>query len=84
MRAAKKLAGQPPEDGVCRLREFLDFRVLSVRLESVPDGSATSYFETGLTALLSMRLQRLCPHAEERRSRVSKYELAPPAGPDSN
>jgi len=30
----------------------------------------------GAPRLLSMRLQRLCPHAEERRSRVSKYEVA--------
>jgi hypothetical protein len=27
-----------------------------------------------MLVLLSMKLQRLCPHAEERRSRVSKYE----------
>jgi len=39
-------------------------------------GGATSYFETGLKALLSMRAQALEPHAEERRSRVSKYEVA--------
>ncbi len=44
---------------------------------------ATSYFETGLAALLSMRLQRLCPHAEERRSRVSKGEIALPSGTES-
>jgi hypothetical protein len=65
---------------------------LSVQLESVPAGSATSYIETGLfsrlahvayrrllgaAALLSMRAQALEPHAEEARSAVSKYEVAP-------
>jgi len=52
---------------------------------------ATSYFETGrlsrlahaafrllldAAALLSVRAQAPEPHAEERRSRVSKYEVA--------
>jgi hypothetical protein len=46
-------------------------------VESVPVGGATSYFETGLAALLSMRTQMLEPHAEEAHSAVSKYEVAP-------
>jgi hypothetical protein len=70
-------------------RQLESFRSDWVR---VCAGGATSYFETGLfsrlahaairrllgaPALLSMRLQRPCPHAEERHSRVSKYEVAP-------
>jgi hypothetical protein len=61
-------------------------------VESGPASGATSYFETGLfsrlahaavrrllgaAALLSMRAQALEPHAEEARSAVSKYEVAP-------
>jgi hypothetical protein len=36
----------------------------------------------GAVRLLSMRLQRSCPHAEEPRRGVSKYEVvpAPPLG----
>jgi hypothetical protein len=45
-------------------------------VESVPVGGATSYFETGFGALLSMRTRTLEPHAEEARSAVSKYEVA--------
>jgi hypothetical protein len=37
----------------------------------------------GPAALLSMKLQRLCPHAEEARSAVSKYEVAPIVFTDS-
>jgi hypothetical protein len=75
-------------------RQLESFRSDWVR---VCAGGATSYFETGLfsrlahaairrllgaAALLSMRLQRpLCPHAEEARSAVSKYEVARPPGP---
>jgi hypothetical protein len=40
-------------------------------------GGATSPFETGLKALLRMRAQTTEPHAEEARSAVSKYEVAP-------
>ncbi len=43
---------------------------------STLNDGATSYFETGLMALLSMRLYRLFPHAEEPRRGVSKYEVA--------
>ncbi len=41
-----------------------------------PNSGATSSFETPLSGLLRMRLQRLCPHPEEDRRSVSKDEVA--------
>ena len=62
--------------GQCILPPDSALRALSVQVESVLAGGATSYFETGLAALLSMKAQTVEPHAEEARSAVSKYGVA--------